>query len=82
MQKRIRRFILFLLVASTIIPVHAQKKGYSQGYIINSEGETIDGWVKDRSDGTFLDLYKRIRFKAEGALLVRKFSPDEILGYG
>ena len=61
---------------------HAQKKGYSQGYIINSEGETIEGWVKDRSDGTFLDLYKRIRFKAEGAMLIRKYRPDEILGYG
>jgi hypothetical protein len=82
MKKHIRRFILLLLVASSIIPAHAQKKGYSQGYIINSEGNTVEGWVKDRSSGSFFDLYKRIRFKAEGALLKRKYSPDEILGYG
>jgi len=82
MQKHIRRYILFILFASSIITAHAQKKGYSQGYIINLEGETIEGQVKDRSSGTFLELYKRIRFKADNAHIKRKYSADEILGYG
>jgi len=82
MQKPIRRYILIILIAFTIIPAHAQKKGYSQGYIINLEGETVEGWVKDRSSGTFLELYKRIRFKADNEHLKRKYSPDEVLGYG
>ena len=82
MQKHIRRYILFILFASSIITAHAQKKGYSPGYIINLEGETVEGWVKDRSSGTFLELYKRIRFKADNAHIKRKYSPDEILGYG
>ena len=82
MQKPIIRYILIILIAFTIIPAHAQKKGYSPGYIINLEGETVEGWVKDRSSGTFIDLYKRIRFKPDKSLLKRKFSPDEILGYG
>ena len=82
MQKHIRRYILIILIAFTIIPAHAQKKGYSPGYIINLEGETVEGWVKDRSSGTFLELYKRIRFIAHNAHFKRKFSPDEILGYG
>ncbi len=82
MQKHIRRYILFILFASSIITAHAQKKGYSQGYIINLEGETIEGWVKDRSSGTILELYKRIRFKADNAHIKRKYSPDEILSYG
>ena len=81
MQKHIIRYILFILFAFTIIPAQAQKKGYSPGYIINLEGETVEGWVKDRSSGTFIDLYKRIRFKPDKSLLKRKFSPDEILGY-
>ena len=78
----IRRYILLILFASTILPAHAQKKGYSHGYIINLEGETVEGWVKDRSSGTFLELYKRIRFKEDGTWGNRKYSPDEILGYG
>jgi hypothetical protein len=82
MQKHIRRYILFILFAFTIIPSHAQKKRYAQGYIINLEGDIVEGWVKDRSSGTFLDLYTRIRFKPDNSLLKRKFSPDEILGYG
>jgi hypothetical protein len=82
MQKHIRRYILFILFAFTIIPGHAQKKGYAQGYIINLEGDIVEGWVKDRSAGNFFELYKRIRFKPEGSLLNKKYSPDEILGYG
>ena len=64
------------------MPSHAQKKGYSQGYIINSEGDIVEGLVKDRSSGTFFELYKRIRFRPDNSLLKRKYSPDEILGYG
>ena len=65
-----------------IIPTHAQKKEYSQGYIINSEGETVEGQVKDRSSGPFLDLYTQIRFKPDNAIFKRKYSPGEIQGYG
>ena len=74
--------MLLILFAFIIIPTHAQKKGYSQGYIINSEGKTIEGWVKDRSSGSFLDLYTQIRFKPVNVAFRRKYSPDEILGYG
>ena len=74
--------MLLILIAFMFIPTHAQKKEYSQGYIINSEGETVEGWVKDRSSGPFLDLYTRIRFKPDNAIFKRKYSPGEILGYG
>jgi len=82
MHKHLIRYILILLFALIILPAHAQKNGYSRGYIINFEGETIEGQVKDRSSGTFFELYKRIRFKPDNASFKRKYSPDEILGYG
>lgn len=82
MQTHIRRHTLLILFALMIIPVHAQKKGYSRGYIICPDGESIDGWVKDRSSGTFIELYSKIRFKADNARTKRKYSPDEIQGYG
>ncbi len=82
MHKHLIRYILLLLSALIILPAQAQKNGYSQGYIINFEGETIEGQVKDRSAGTFFELYKRIRFKPDNAAFKRKYSPDEILGYG
>ena len=77
-----RLYIIWILFAFMIIPTQAQNKDYSPGYIINNEGETIEGWVKDRSSGTFIDLYSRIRFKPENARIKRKYGPDEILGYG
>ena len=82
MHKQLKRYILLLLFALLIIPAHAQKKGYAQGYIINSEGERVEGWVKDRSSGTFFELYKRIRFKADKTPFRNKYSPAQILGYG
>ena len=82
MQKHIRRLLLLILFALMIIPAHAQKKGFSRGYIINNENETIEGWVKDRSSGTFMELYSKIRFKADNARTKRKYSPDDIQGYG
>ena len=82
MQKHIRLYLLFILCTFFIMPIHAQKRGYSQGYIINLEGETITGAVKDRSTGMFIDLYKKIRFKPENAFVRRSYGPDEILGYG
>ncbi|MFO7671027.1 MAG: hypothetical protein R6W31_15325 [Bacteroidales bacterium] len=81
MQKT-KRHILLILLASLIIPAHAQRKGFTQGYITNQEGETIRGWVKDRSSGTFIDLYTQIRFIPDHARGTRKYGPDEILGYG
>jgi len=82
MPKHIRRAIPWILFAILTLPVQAQKKGYSQGYIINSDGVILEGLVKDRSSGSFIGLYKRIRFKPGDALFKRKYSAAEILGYG
>lgn len=76
------RYILLIIFALIILPARAQKNGYSRGYIITLDGETVEGQVKDRSSGTFMELYKRIRFKADNASFKRKYGPDEILGYG
>jgi hypothetical protein len=82
MQKHLRGSLLLILFALLSLSTHAQKKGYTQGYIVNNEGETIEGWVKDRSTGTFIELYKRIRFQADKTRGSRKYGPDQILGYG
>lgn len=75
------RYLILSLFVLLALPLHAQKKGYSPGYIITMEGDTISGLVKDRSTGTFFDLYSRIRFKQENALFRKKYSPDIILAY-
>lgn len=76
------RFILLILFSLVIVQARAQKKGYTPGYMINMDGETVTGQVKDRSEGTFMDLYKKIRFKPDVGGWRRKYGPDEILGYG
>lgn len=82
MRKFIRKSTILILFALFSLPLQAQKKGFHQGYIINSEGETIDGWVKDRSDGTFIKLYSRIHFIPDNSRGKRKYSPADILAYG
>jgi len=81
MQKKHRRYLLLILFAFVITSIHAQKKNYSRAYVILPEGDTLEGWVKDRSSGTFIELYSRIRFKSDKARGKRKYGPDEILAY-
>ena len=75
------RYILFILVLVICSPLFAQKNDYAPGYIILPEGDTIHGLVRDRSEGTFPELYKRIRFKGEHSPFRKKYGPDRILGY-
>lgn len=82
MQKHVRQSTLLILFTLFTMVAHGQKKGYSPGYIINNEGDVIDGWVKDRSTGTFIELYKRIRFQANKTGGSKKYGPDKIHGYG
>lgn len=81
MQNKHRRHLLLILFAFVITSIHAQKKDYSRGYILAPEGDTLEGWVKDRSSGTFMELYSRIRFKPDEARGKRKYGPDDILAY-
>jgi hypothetical protein len=62
--------------------VYAQKKGYEKGYLISLEKDTLQGWVQDRDNGTFEDLYERIRFIPEGKRWKKKYGPNDIIGYG
>ena len=58
------------------LKLQAQHKGYYEGYVITWEGDTLKGLVKDRSPGTFVSLYSKIRFKPEQSIFKKKY-----LGY-
>jgi hypothetical protein len=76
---------IFLIATLLIIncqPIIAQKKGYEKGYIINQKSDTVQGWVQDRDLGMFEQLYSQIRFVPEGKRRRKKYSPNDILGYG
>jgi hypothetical protein len=68
-------FLWMLLFSMNI--GHAQ---FSEGYIITLKGDTIQGRVKDRSDGFRTKLYAKIRFRPNGGI-TRKLSPRQIRGY-
>lgn len=70
-----------ILTACMFTLAHGQKKGYTQGYVVHLNGDTIVGLIKDRSTGTFMDLYPQVRFKQENALFRKKYGPEEILAY-
>jgi hypothetical protein len=67
MRKHPERYLMMIVFAFLFMSAYAQKKGYSRGYVVHLQGDTIEGWVKDRSSGTFLDVYPQIRFKPENA---------------
>lgn len=81
MRIHYRRYLILLLFACMATSAYAQKKDYYRGYIIQTEGDTLEGWVKDRSSGTFPDLYARIHFRADKARGKRKYGPRDILAY-
>lgn len=76
-----KRYLLLILMALLFLPLQAQKKGFFPGYVITIEGDTLKGWVKDRSTGTFTELYSRIRFKSGNSGFKNKYSPDRIQEY-
>lgn len=57
------------------------QKGYLKGYVI-MDGDTLFGWVKDRSPEPFSSLYTQIRFRPHDQNRRKKFSANEIDGYG
>ncbi len=81
MQKK-SLILMFIILGTLAIPVNAQKKGYTIGYVITLEGDTLQGFVKDRSFGPFAELYTKIRFKSKKLRFKRKFRADDIQGYG
>ncbi|MGB5508036.1 hypothetical protein [Robiginitalea sp.] len=79
-----RSFVFGIILSMFLLgptALSAQKKGYSEGYVISLEGDTLHGFVKDRREAPFEELYPRVRFKKKGAFK-KKYSPNEIKGYG
>ena len=76
-----KAYLVFIYLMLFFIPLQAQKRNYSPGYIISLEGDTLKGWVKDRSNGAFTEIYSAIRFKGKKALFRKKYKPHTIRAY-
>jgi hypothetical protein len=72
-------FAIYMLLA---LDIHAQRRGYQEGYIINLNSDTIFGLIKDRDPEPYEGLYNKIRFKPENSRANRKYDAGDILGYG
>lgn len=70
--------LLFCVNAATL----AQRRGYDWGYIITEKGDTLEGWINDRSTRSFSELNNRILYKQEGKVFKKRYSSNDILGYG
>jgi hypothetical protein len=57
------------------------QKDYEEGYVVNMSKDTLYGKIKDSKPEPFAVLYKKIRFKEEGALFTKRYTPDQIKGY-
>lgn len=69
-----------LLIVTDFNQLLAQR-GFKQGYIVTHKQDTLSGLIKDRKDGAFASLYKKVRYKDQKRQLVRKYSPMQILAY-
>ena len=81
MGRYLKRLLPCILLF-VLLPLPAQKRGYERGYVVTVKGDTLRGWVKDRSAEPFVELYRRIRFRPEGKRGRRKYGADQIRGYG
>ena len=76
--------LLFLLSLMIIIstPLSAQKgEDWLSGYIVDNDGDTLHGLVRDRDTGPFGGLLPKIQIKPEGKRK-KKFRPQDITSYG
>jgi len=69
--------VFFLLVATNSFA----KKGFSEGYIITQDGDTLHGIVKDRDSEPFVSIYQKIRFVEKGKRGRKKYRASQIAGY-
>ncbi|MGX1930064.1 hypothetical protein [Flagellimonas sp. 2504JD4-2] len=53
-----------------------------KGYILLHSGDTLTGFIKDRSPEPFVSLYAKIRFKQDSSSRTKKYDADDIFGYG
>ncbi len=68
------------LITFLILPFFIfSQKDYQKGYIVSNEGDTIEGSVKDRKQGSFGKLYKKIYFKK--VRKKKKYGPNQITAY-
>ena len=74
--------ILFLFISLMITQSAFARKDFTQGYIVNLEGDTIRGMIKDRDPSPFFTLYSKIRFIQDGQRRVKKYAPSQIKAYG
>lgn len=64
-----------------LLPSLLYGKNFEEGFIITLKNDTIHGRIADRKSETFPKIYKRIRFKKEGAFLNKKYNANQIKGY-
>jgi hypothetical protein len=76
-------FVAFIYISLTCLGHENKtnsKKGYSSGFIVTNDNDTLTGLIKDRTAPPFTKIYKRIRLK-DGGLFPKKFSPSKIRKY-
>lgn len=53
----------------------------SKEWVVLNNGDTLYGKVKDRKEVFFAKIYPKVRFKANGKMVGRRYSPNQILAY-
>lgn len=76
---KIRSVYLFIALLVTL-GLYGQKD-YENGYVVKPENDTIYGKIKGSKPEPFPKLYKKIRFKEQGSLFTKRYTPDQIKGY-
>lgn len=75
------KFPLLAFMVLLALSGFSQKRDFERGYIIDTDGDTIRGSIKDRTPGQFVELYEQIRFKANSRGRKQKLGPSEIQEY-
>lgn len=72
-----RILVIIVFVFSVATSGWAQR--FEPGYIVNNEGDTIHGFVAERS---LIRGYTSVEFKATADEIVKTYKPNEIKGFG
>ncbi|MEQ8360251.1 MAG: hypothetical protein RH860_12235 [Cytophagales bacterium] len=81
MRRIFKTYIIALSITLIFNESKAQKKGFFEGFIIEQNGDTLWGHIKDRDPVPFTELKSKIRFKQNGKSPTRKFGPEDIKAY-
>jgi len=76
------KWMSLIVISCFYFFAQGQNNNYVKGYVIDLNQDTIQGFVKLNKIGLASTSSSRVKFKSDQFIFSKRYSPNQILGYG